>query len=176
MHYLMKGQNRIITGIYESPCGTLMLGSAGDRLCLCDWHVGPEHNNRVNGRLCRMLGAELEEGSSPVIGSAITQLDEYFAGTRREFDVPLLFTGTDFQQKVWNALLAIPYGQTVSYGDMARQIGRPGAVRAVANANGVNAISIFVPCHRVIGSNGALTGYAGGLEAKEFLLKLENAR
>ena len=132
MHYLMKGQNRIITGIYESPCGTLMLGSLADRLCLCDWHVGPEHNNRVNGRLCRMLGAELEEGSSPVIGSAITQLDEYFAGTRREFDVPLLFTGTDFQQKVWNALLAIPYGQTVSYGDMARQIGRPGAVRAVA--------------------------------------------
>lgn len=176
MHYLMKGQNRIITGIYESPCGTLMLGSLADRLCLCDWHVGPEHNNRVNGRLCRMLDAELEEGSSPVIGSAITQLDEYFAGARREFDVPLLFTGTDFQQKVWNALLAIPYGQTVSYGDMARQIGRPGAVRAVANANGANAISIFVPCHRVIGSNGALTGYAGGLEAKEFLLKLENAR
>jgi methylated-DNA--[protein]-cysteine S-methyltransferase len=172
----MKGQNRIITGIYESPCGTLMLGSLADRLCLCDWHVGPEHNNRVNGRLCRMLDAELEEGSSPVIGSAITQLDEYFAGARREFDVPLLFTGTDFQQKVWNALLAIPYGQTVSYGDMARQIGRPGAVRAVANANGANAISIFVPCHRVIGSNGTLTGYAGGLEAKEFLLKLENAR
>lgn len=172
----MKGQNRIITGIYESPCGTLMLGSLADRLCLCDWHVGPEHNNRVNGRLRRRLGAELEEGSSPVIGSAITQLDEYFAGARREFDVPLLFTGTDFQQKVWNALLAIPYGQTVSYGDMARQIGSPGAVRAVANANGANAISIFVPCHRVIGSNGALTGYAGGLEAKEFLLKLENAR
>lgn len=176
MHYLMKGQNRIITGIYESPCGTLMLGSLADRLCLCDWHMGPEHNNRVNGRLGRMLDAELEEGSSPVIGSAITQLDEYFAGARREFDVPLLFTGTDFQQKVWNALLAIPYGQTVSYGDMARQIGRPGAVRAVANANGANAISIFVPCHRVIGSNGTLTGYAGGLEAKEFLLKLENAR
>lgn len=176
MHYLMKGQNRIITGIYESPCGTLMLGSLADRLCLCDWHVGPEHNNRVNGRLCRMLGAELEDGFSPVIGSAITQLDEYFAGARREFDVPLLFTGTDFQQKVWAALLAIPYGQTVSYGDMARQIGSPGAVRAVANANGANAISIFVPCHRVIGSNGALTGYAGGLEAKEFLLKLENAR
>lgn len=175
MHYLMKGQNRIITGIYESPCGTLMLGSLADRLCLCDWHVGPEHNNRVNGRLCRMLDAELEEGSSPVIGSAITQLDEYFAGARREFDVPLLFTGTDFQQKVWNALLAIPYGQTVSYGDMARQIGRPGAVRAVANANGANAISIFAPCHRVIGSDRKLTGYAGGLAAKTFLLQMERA-
>lgn len=172
----MKGNDRIITGRYESPCGTLLLGSLDDRLCLCDWQMGQEHNNRVNGRLRRMLGAEFEAGGSPVIDEAKIQLDEYFAGARREFDVPLLFTGTDFQQKVWNALLAIPYGQTVSYGDMARQIGRPGAVRAVANANGANAISIFVPCHRVIGSNGALTGYAGGLEAKEFLLKLENAR
>lgn len=172
----MKGQNRIITGIYESPCGTLMLGSLADRLCLCDWHVGPEHNNRVNGRLRRMLGAEFEAGGSPVIDEAKIQLDEYFAGALREFDVPLLFAGTDFQRRVWAALLTIPYGQTISYGEMARQIGMPTAVRAVANANGANAISIFVPCHRVIGSNGALTGYAGGLEAKEFLLKLENVR
>lgn len=172
----MKGNDRIITSRYESPCGTLMLGSFAGRLCLCDWQVGQEHNNRINGRLRRMLGAEFKPGYSPVIDEAKIQLDEYFAGARREFDVPLLFAGTDFQQKVWNALLAIPYGQTVSYGDMARQIGRPGAVRAVANANGANAISIFVPCHRVIGSNGTLTGYAGGLEAKEFLLKLENAR
>lgn len=172
----MKGQNRIITGIYESPCGTLMLGSLADRLCLCNWHVGPEHNNRVNGRLCRMLGAEFEAGGSPVIDEAKIQLDEYFAGALREFDVPLLFAGTDFQRRVWAALLTIPYGQTISYGEMARQIGMPTAVRAVANANGANAISIFVPCHRVIGSNGALTGYAGGLEAKEFLLKLENVR
>lgn len=172
----MKGKNRIITSRYESPCGTLMLGSLADRLCLCDWHVGPEHNNRVNGRLCRMLGAEFEAGGSPVIDEAKIQLDEYFAGALREFDVPLLFAGTDFQRRVWAALLTIPYGQTISYGEMARQIGMPTAVRAVANANGANAISIFVPCHRVIGSNGALTGYAGGLEAKEFLLKLENAR
>lgn len=172
----MIGKNRIITSRYESPCGTLMLGSFADRLCLCDWQMGHEHNNRINGRLRRMLGAEFKTGGSPVIDEAKIQLDEYFAGARREFDVPLLFAGTDFQQKVWNALLAISYGQTVSYGEMARQIGRPGAVRAVANANGANAISIFVPCHRVIGSNGALTGYAGGLEAKEFLLKLENVR
>ena len=171
----MKGQNRIITGIYESPCGTLMLGSLADRLCLCDWHVGPEHNNRVNGRLCRMLDAELEEGSSPVIGSAITQLDEYFAGARREFDVPLLFAGTDFQRRVWAALLTIPYGQTISYGELARRIGMPTAVRAVANANGANAISIFAPCHRVIGSDRKLTGYAGGLAAKTFLLQMERA-
>lgn len=172
----MIGKNRIITGRYESPCGTLMLGSLADRLCLCDWHVGPEHNNRVNGRLRRMLGAEFESGGSPVIDEAKIQLDEYFAGARREFDVPLLFAGTGFQRRVWAALLTIPYGQTISYGEMARQIGMSAAVRAVANANGANAISIFVPCHRVIGSNGALTGYAGGLEAKEFLLKLENVR
>lgn len=172
----MKGNDRIITGRYESPCGTLLLGSLDDRLCLCDWQMGKEHNNRVNGRLRRMLGAEFEVGGSPVIDEAKIQLDEYFAGARREFDVPLLFAGTGFQRRVWAALLTIPYGQTISYGEMARQIGRPGAVRAVANANGANAISIFVPCHRVIGSNGALTGYAGGLEAKEFLLKLENVR
>lgn len=171
----MKGQNRIITGIYESPCGTLMLGSLADRLCLCDWNMGQEHNNRVNGRLRRMLGAEFEAGGSPVIDEAKIQLDEYFAGARREFDVPLLFAGTDFQKKVWAALLTIPYGQTISYGEMARQIGMPAAVRAVANANGANAISIFVPCHRVIGSDRKLTGYAGGLAAKTFLLQMERA-
>ena len=123
-----------------------------------------------------MLGAEFEEGFSPVIDKAKTQLDEYFAGARREFDVPLLFAGTDFQKKVWDALLTIPYGQAISYGEMARRIGMPTAVRAVANANGANAISIFAPCHRVIGSDRKLTGYAGGLEAKEYLLTLEISR
>lgn len=171
----MKGNDRIITGRYESPCGTLLLGSLDDRLCLCDWQMGREHNNRVNGRLRRMLGAEFEAGGSPVIDESKIQLDEYFAGARREFDVPLLFAGTDFQKKVWAALLTIPYGQTISYGEMARQIGMPAAVRAVANANGANAISIFVPCHRVIGSDRKLTGYAGGLAAKTFLLQMERA-
>lgn len=171
----MKGKNRIITGRYESPCGTLMLGSLDDRLCLCDWQMGHEHNNRVNGRLRRMLGADFEDGSSAVIDKAKTRLDEYFAGARREFDVPLLFAGTDFQKRVWAALLTIPYGQMVSYGEMARRIGMPTAVRAVANANGANAISIFAPCHRVIGNDRKLTGYAGGLAAKTFLLQMESA-
>lgn len=106
---------------------------------------------------------------------AIAQLDEYFAGKRRQFDVPLLFAGTEFQKTVWDTLLTIPFGQTVSYGELARQIGMPKAVRAVANANGANSISIFAPCHRVIGSDGTLTGYGGGLPVKEFLLRLENA-
>lgn len=164
----------IITKRYESPCGPLMLGSYGDRLCLCDWLTG-RNSNSVYNRLRRLLGADFEEGSSPVLERAAIQLDEYFAGKRPEFDVPLLFAGTEFQKKVWNALLTIPYGKTISYGEMACMIGMPKAVRAVANANGANAISIFAPCHRVIGSDRSLTGYGGGLPAKEYLLTLEKA-
>ena len=100
-------------------------------------------------------------------------MDEYFAGKRRNFTIPLLFVGTDFQKKVWNKLLEIPYGKTVSYGELARMIDMPKAVRAVANANGANAISILAPCHRVIGSDRSLTGYGGGLAAKKLLLDLE---
>lgn len=122
-----------------------------------------------------MLGAEIVDSTSPVIELSVAQLDEYFSGKRHDFDIPLLFAGTDFQKMVWNALLDIPYGMTVSYSEMARRIGRPEAVRAVANANGANAISIFAPCHRVIGSDRTLTGYGGGLDAKEYLLKLENS-
>ncbi len=168
-------EKKIITRKYESPCGTLMLGSFGDKLCLCDWQV-EKHRNYVENRLCRILDAEFEEGTSAVIDNAILQLEEYFNGKRQEFDIPLLFVGTDFQKRVWNQLLSIPFGKTISYGEMARQIGKPKAVRAVANANGANSMSIFAPCHRVIGSDHTLTGYGGGLAAKEYLLKLENAR
>lgn len=102
------------------------------------------------------------------------QLQEYFAGQRETFDVPLDFVGTDFQKSVWHALLTIPYGETRSYGDIARQIGNDKAVRAVGAANGKNPISIIAPCHRVIGSSGKLTGFAGGLETKRILLALES--
>lgn len=170
----MKEKNKIITSVYNSPCGTLLLGSLGNKLCLCDWHA-ERHRDHVDKRLQRILNAEFSEGSSPVIDIAIAQLDEYFEGNRQEFNVPLLFIGTDFQKKVWNALLEIPYGKTVSYGEMARLIGMPKAVRAVANANGANSLSIFAPCHRVIGSDHTLTGYGGGLPVKEYLLKLEKA-
>ena len=169
----MKEKNKIITSVYNSPCGTLLLGSLGNKLCLCDWHA-ERHRDHVDKRLQRILNAEFYEGSSPVMDIAVAQLDEYFKGNRQEFDVPLLFVGTDFQKKVWNALLEIPYGKTVSYGEMARQIEMPKAVRAVANANGANSMSIFAPCHRVIGSDKSLTGYGGGLPAKEYLLKLEH--
>lgn len=110
-----------------------------------------------------------------MIEEAINQLDEYFAGSRKSFDIDLLFAGTDFQKEVWRRLLSIPYGTTVSYAEMARAVGMPRSVRAVANANSANAISIFAPCHRVIGSDHSLTGYAGGLPAKRMLLELEGA-
>ena len=170
----MSEMNRIVTRRYESPCGALLLGSYADRLCLCDWQI-EKHRDNVDGRLRRILHADFVEGSSPVLDRAVSQLDEYFGGKRREFDIPLLFVGTEFQKTVWNALLAIPYGTTLSYGEMARRVGRPKAVRAVANANGANPISIFAPCHRVIGSDRTLTGYGGGLPAKAYLLRLEHA-
>ncbi|MDE6742161.1 MAG: methylated-DNA--[protein]-cysteine S-methyltransferase [Muribaculaceae bacterium] len=170
----MKDKKKITLNKYESPCGTLKLGSYGERLCLCDWQV-EKHHEQIDKRILRILDAEFEEGSSVVINNAIRQLNEYFGGKRREFDIPLLFAGTEFQKKLWNKLMSIPFGQTVSYRELAAQIDMPKAIRAVANANGANAISIFVPCHRVIGSDNSLTGYGGGLDAKEYLLKLEKA-
>lgn len=168
----MEGKEVIVTRRYGAPCGVLVLGAYGGRLCLCDWE-DCGNRVRVRDRLRRRLGAEFAEGESPVTDMAAGELDEYFAGRRREFDVPLLFVGTDFQETVWEALRCIPYGETVSYGELARRIGRPNAVRGVANANGANAVSIFAPCHRVIGSDSALTGYAGGVAAKEYMLRLE---
>ena len=110
---------------------------------------------------------------SEITDVASQQLGEYFRRERTAFDLPLLFVGTEFQKRVWEELLRIPYGTTLSYGEMARNLGIPRAVRAVANANGANPISIIAPCHRVIGSNGTLTGYGGGLETKRYLLELE---
>lgn len=160
----------IITKTYQSPCGELLLGSYGDKLCLCDWQ---DEHIRDNKRLTHGLKAEFMPGTSQVLEDATEQLDEYFAGKRKNFNIPLLLVGTDFQKKVWHELLKIPFGLTSTYGKIAREIGMPSAVRAAANATGANAISIFVPCHRVIGSNGKLTGYAGGMEAKKYLLEHE---
>ena len=157
---------------YESPCGTLMLGGINNKLCLCDW-IDSRHRKRTDARLQRMLEAEYDIRPSGVVEHAVSELNEYFRGTRTTFDTPLLMTGTDFQKQVWQSLLAIPYGATISYCEEALRIGRPAAVRAVANANGANPVSIFVPCHRVIGSNGSLTGYGGGTSVKQWLLRME---
>jgi methylated-DNA-[protein]-cysteine S-methyltransferase len=122
------------------------------------------------------LGAMIEQPDHSVLCETERQLGDYFCGRLRAFNLPLDFTGTDFQKSVWTALLTIPFGETRSYGEIARQIGRPSASRAVGAANGKNPISIITPCHRVIGSNGTLTGFAGGLAAKKHLLGIEQQK
>ena len=148
-----------------SPVGELTLVADDRGLAAILWE--DDKPDRVR------LGALREQADHPVLLETERQLGEYFAGTRRTFDVPLSFAGTDFQKRVWAALLAIPFGETRSYGEIAQQLGTPGASRAVGAANGRNPISIIAPCHRVVGSTGKLTGFAGGLEAKAFLLELE---
>ena len=127
------------------------------------------------GGICALkFAAQREErGEHPFLLQAEDELNEYFAGRRRRFSVPLSINGTDFQKKVWRALAEIPYGKTAGYQEIAAAIGNPKACRAVGMANHVNPVPILVPCHRVVGKNGKLTGYAGGLEIKEFLLNLE---
>jgi methylated-DNA-[protein]-cysteine S-methyltransferase len=148
-----------------SPVGTLTLVASDAGLIAILWE-----NDRP-GRV--RLGDLKEAPDHPVLTETARQLDDYFAGKRTRFTVPLDFRGTDFQKSVWAALLTIPFGETRSYGAIARQIGRPSASRAVGAANGRNPVSIVAPCHRVIGSNGALTGFAGGLAAKKLLLGIE---
>ena len=168
----MAKEVRINIQYYDSPCGRLFLASFADKLCLCDWSDNPfaERNMR---RLTRGMNVSFKTETTSVLEETKRQLDEYFAGKRKAFDIQLQLTGTDFQKDVWNALLDIPYGATKSYKDIAQCIGKPKAVRAVAGAIGANGISILIPCHRVIGSDHSLTGYVGGLEAKRVLLGIE---
>ena len=159
--------------VHPTPCGNLILGSYDGRLCLCDWESS-RHPGAALERAMRHLHATCEYSISDIIRQAAAHLDEYFSHQRTTFDIPLLFTGTPFQKEVWQKLMEIPYGHTVSYGTLAAMLGRSSSVRAVANANGANPISIFAPCHRVIGSDGSLTGYGGGLDVKRNLLTLES--
>lgn len=128
----------------------------------------------INRKILQSLDAQFEEEETPVILTARNQLDEYFSGARKEFEIPLLLVGTAFQKSVWNELLKIPYGQTETYLGLSEKLGDEKAIRAVANANGANAISIIVPCHRIVGSKGEMVGYAGGVRVKEKLLGLES--
>jgi methylated-DNA-[protein]-cysteine S-methyltransferase len=150
-----------------SPVGILKLLASDDGLAAILW----ENDNPKRVR----LNAVYEDEHHPILIETERQLREYFGGDRKAFDLKLNFVGTEFQKKVWSALLSIPFGETRSYADIAKQIGNPIAVRAVGAANGKNPISIVAPCHRVIGSSGHLTGFAGGLEAKAHLLALEGA-
>ncbi|MDR6710897.1 methylated-DNA-[protein]-cysteine S-methyltransferase [Pseudomonas hunanensis] len=151
--------------LMQSPVGTLTLVARGERLAAVLWEQ--ERANRVR------LGELHRHDTHAVLQQTARQLGEYFAGQRQRFELDLDFAGTDFQRQVWAALLTIPFGETRSYSDIARQIGNPTAVRAVGAANGRNPISIIAPCHRVIGASGSLTGFAGGLQAKQYLLALE---
>ncbi|HEY0288003.1 MAG TPA: methylated-DNA--[protein]-cysteine S-methyltransferase [Pseudomonas sp.] len=149
----------------DSPVGQLKLVAKGSRLAAVLWEN--DRPDRVR------LGIMTQSLDSEILSQTEQQLNEYFAGTRKSFELELDFAGTDFQKKVWQALLTIPFGQTRTYSQIAHQVGSPAAVRAVGAANGKNPISIVAPCHRVIGMSGELTGFAGGLAAKELLLRLE---
>ncbi len=149
----------------DSPVGRLLLGGDGERLTRIDFQDGPQPLRPA---------AHWQPAVRP-FAAAIEQLAQYFAGQRRRFDLPLAPTGTEFQLRVWQALRVIPYGTTLSYGELARRIGNPRASRAVGLANGANPLPVVVPCHRVIGANGALTGFGGGVPIKRALLVLEGA-
>ncbi|MDB5870815.1 MAG: cysteine methyltransferase [Ramlibacter sp.] len=163
----MKFDNSIVQARYDSPLGPMVVAATARGLAGL-WFEGQKH----------MPDNALwpEQPRHPVLRQAVAQLREYFSGARSTFDLPLdLQGGTAFQQSVWRELLAIPSGGTTSYGVLSQRIGRPAAVRAVGAAVGRNPLSVVVPCHRVVGSNGALTGYAGGLARKSALLQLEGA-
>jgi methylated-DNA-[protein]-cysteine S-methyltransferase len=150
----------------KSPVGDLKLVASEKGLAAILW----PNDDPKRVRLAPLL----EQLNLPVLAETERQLEDYFKGKRRSFDLPLDFAGTDFQKSVWQALLRIPYGLTRSYGEIANELGNAKAMRAVGAANGRNPISIVAPCHRVIGASGKLTGFAGGLETKEFLLRLES--
>jgi methylated-DNA-[protein]-cysteine S-methyltransferase len=166
--------NSIITTNYSSPIGDLLLGSYEEHLVLCDWKFRKMRNS-IDSRICSGLNANMVEGENEVLSETKKQLDEYFSNNREEFDLPLKLIGTDFQKSVWNQLLEINFGKIISYLKLSQNLGNEKAITAVASANGANAVSIIVPCHRVIGSDGSLVGYAGGVSAKKYLLKLEGA-
>ncbi|MBC5784355.1 methylated-DNA--[protein]-cysteine S-methyltransferase [Ramlibacter sp. USB13] len=159
--------NERVCTYYESPLGTMLLAATGAGLAGV-WFVGQRHGPDSSGWR--------EDPAHPVLQQAVAQLRAYFAGERTGFDLPLdLRAGTAFQQSVWDALRTIPRGGTTSYAELARRLGKPQAARAIGAAVGRNPVSIVVPCHRVLGTNGTLTGYAGGLERKTALLQLEGA-
>lgn len=156
----------------KTNVGELTAGSFDNKLCMLDWKYRRMRTS-IDNRIQNGLRADFVEKSDDVIENTKHQLEEYLAGTSSKFDIPLLMVGTEFQRSVWDALVKVPFGDTSSYLQLAQAIGNEKAVRAVASANGANAISIIVPCHRIIGSDGKLVGYAGGLPVKKRLLELE---
>ncbi len=165
-------EEKIHVAEFQSPFGELVLGSLDNQLVLCDWKYRKMRQS-INRRIATYFQADFEQGDTQILDQAKKQLQEYFEGSRVQFDLKLRFAGTAFQKKVWHQLLTIPYGNTRSYLHLAKQMGDPKAIRAIASANGANAHAIIVPCHRIVGSDGSLVGYAGGLSVKNKLLTLE---
>lgn len=151
----------------ETPLGVFLLAARGDAL-KGGWFVGQKYFPDISAE------TGWRECETPILQEAAVQLQDYFNGTRTAFDVPLALEGTSFQQAVWQALAAVPCGQTTSYGELARRIGKPGSFHPVGAAVGHNPLSIIIPCHRALGSDGSLTGYAGGLQRKRWLLEHES--
>lgn len=162
----------IYTRCFHSPLGGMVACATEQGLCLLEF-VGSRRVEREQRDLQRLLKRRLAAGTNRHLEQAEAELREYFAGIRRQFEVALHTPSTPFQAAVWAALQQIPYGTTVSYQEQAERIGKPSAVRAVANANGQNRVSVIIPCHRVIGADGSLTGYGGGLQRKQWLLEHE---
>ncbi len=158
---------------YSTQIGELVLGTHRGKLCLLAYQYW-KMRTTADSRIKQALGAQFCEQENDLLQEAKQQVDEYLDGSRTEFDLPIVLTGTEFQKKVWKELQKVSYGNTASYLDLAKSINHQKAVRAVANALAANPLALIVPCHRIIGSNGKLTGYAGGLAAKQFLLELES--
>ena len=164
--------NTIFYQQWSSPCGLMCIASMDDQLIMSDWIEG-WHRQTILNRFNRMLKPEWIDETTPVISQAIKELQQYFDKERTDFDLPIRLIGTPFQIKIWQALQKIPYGQIKTYGDIAQAIGQAGASRAVGGAVGQNPLSIIIPCHRVLGNRNTLTGYGGGMLAKEKLLEIE---
>ena len=164
--------NQINIQYYKTKIGELILGSFDDKLCLLDFRYR-RMRTTVDNRIKKGLNAKFVEQDDKILERTREQLDEYLNGNRIEFDIPILMIGSDFQKSIWNALMKVPYGSTSTYLKLAKDINNENAVRAVASANGANSIGLIIPCHRIIGSDGKLVGYGGGLPVKKRLLKLE---
>jgi len=156
----------------DTPVGKMRIGATDEGICLFDFQYRRSIDS-IMKRIETHVGHKFEEAEHPHFSLLEEQIGQYFAGTRKEFDLPLHFAGTAFQKSVWEGLLKIPYGETRSYKQQSIFLGNEKAIRAVAGANGENGIAIIVPCHRVIGEDGSLTGYGGGLQRKKWLLDLE---
>jgi AraC family transcriptional regulator of adaptative response/methylated-DNA-[protein]-cysteine methyltransferase len=171
---MINKPERIIDSIYiETPLGKMLICAVEEGICLLEFADRKTLPTQLK-TLSKLLDAKIVQGDNRHFNELERQLAEYFEGKRKQFTVPLCMPGSEFQTKVWNALLDIPYGNTRSYKEHASALKMPEAVRAVANANGLNRIAILIPCHRVIGSGGQLTGYAGGIKRKGWLLELEH--